>query len=300
MGIPTVQVVPVPLGTGENASLAAWAARLRREKIRNRRVLLVQTPQLILDSFDREIALRRGYYNFPPTGLQYLYESLRGMGLEVTILNLNHELLKRVCDDPDFAASRWLEILGEALDRYAPSVVGVSCMFDTGIAALLAILGELRRRDEAVVVAGGLIPTYEWQSLLDRDLAHFTVAGEGEERFPFLLGLLFDGVWGEAMGGIRFCPDGEIMESRGVTRAAAFDRDLVASYAEVRIEEHHLYGSLNPFARMAGLASTPFAAIQFQRGCRARCTFCAVPGLMGKGVRSRALATVLAEMAFLI
>ncbi len=32
----------------------------------NERILLFSTPQVILDSFDRDIALANGYYIFPP------------------------------------------------------------------------------------------------------------------------------------------------------------------------------------------------------------------------------------------
>ncbi len=75
--------------------------------------------------------------------------------------------------------------------------------------------------------------------------------------------------------------------------------NLIDSYALVPIETYKEYGSLNPYSRQTDALGYPFAAIQFSRGCRAECTFCAVRDFMGKGVRCRSVDDVMAEIEFL-
>ncbi len=286
----------------DNGPFMDHCRQLRRRFALRPRVLLVQVPQIPLNTFDPVIARKRGYYNFPPTGLQYLHERVNDLGLEVRILNLNLEILKRTIDDETFHFSRWLDILTAELDAFRPSVVGVSCMFDVGIEPMLAILDHLRQRDDAVVVTGGLIATYEWPHLFEAGRCHFAVAGEGENKFRFLLASLFELPRAEAVAtpGIHFQGTDAVCETRGPVDVVNFDLNLIASYDQVRIEEHCRYGSLNPFARIAGIEDTPFAPIQFHRGCRALCTFCSVHTFMGRGVRNRRVETVFEEMTFLV
>ena len=75
--------------------------------------------------------------------------------------------------------------------------------------------------------------------------------------------------------------------------------DVSDSYSLVPIADYCRYGSLNPFSRKVDGPPVPFAAVQFARGCRAECTFCAVRDFMGKGVRMRTVGDVIAEMEFL-
>ena len=117
----------------DNSAMDAYCALLRETHPVNNRVLLIQIPQVILGSFNREIALKRGYYAFPPTGLQYLYEAIKHRGLDVRILDLNYELLKQVFEDPDFDPNDWPILLEDEMEDFDPSIVCVSCLFDMGI-----------------------------------------------------------------------------------------------------------------------------------------------------------------------
>lgn len=258
----------------------------------------MQLPQVLLTTFNAGIAETRGYYAFPPTGLQCLYEALKTRNLDVAILDLNLLLLKRSREDPAFAPQRWTEILDEKLDSFNPCVVGVSCMFDANIPLLNTALELLRARDSSIVLAGGVIPTYEWQSLLVGGLCHFVARGEGENKLNCLLDYL-TGRREQARPtpGICFRHDGNLHETSGPADVVRFTSDMIDSYAVVPIEEYYRHGSLNPFSRMAG---KPFAAIQMNRGCRARCRFCSVPDFMGRGVRKRPVDAVFREMEYLV
>lgn len=267
----------------------------------NKRLLLIQIPQVILDAFNRDIGLDRGYYNFPPTGLQYLYEAIKHRDLDIQILDLNFELLKRLHEDPGFEPNDWPEILEERLDLFRPELVGVSCLFDQGIAPMLKALKIVHQRGESIVIGGGVIATYESETLIERDLCHFVVKGEGENKINFLLDhLTEENLAVPPTPGIRFQAEGAIKETQGSPDIVEVKGNLIDSYGLVPIQEYYKYGSLNPYSRRDHTAQAPFAAIQLNRGCRAQCTFCAVRAFMGKGVRCRPIEDVLEEMAFLI
>jgi len=283
----------------DNSVLDTYCAKLRQEFPANNRVLLIQIPQVILGSFNREIALARGYYAFPPTGLQYLFEAIKHRGLDVRILDLNYELLKRVFEDPDFEPNDWPNLLEEEMERFDPGVVGVSCLFDMGIGPMVEVMEKVRSRGRSVVIAGGVIATYESDSLLSRSLAHFVIRGEGENKLNMILDKLADPeAKSTDLPGVFF-NDGAVRESCGAPDVVMVHGSLIDSYALVPVENYNKYGSLNPYTRQTDALGHPFAAIQFSRGCRAECTFCAVRDFMGKGVRCRSVDDVLAEMEFL-
>lgn len=287
----------------DNTRFKSYCEQLKSEypvDERNGRILFVQIPQVIVNSFNRDIALSRGYYAFPPTGLQYLCESIKDRNIEIRILDLNYELMTRVFENPDFSVSDWPEILEEVLEEFKPAIVGVSCLFDAGINALLDVLHRVRKRGDAIAVAGGVIATYEWENLLAPELAHFVVRGEGENKLNFLLDQLLASEESTApVPGMYFNDGAGPQETAGPFDNVMIHGDLIDSYKLVPIEKYSQIGSLNPFSRRVDGPPIPFAAIQFSRGCRAACTFCSVRDFMGRGVRHRSLDDLMAEIGYL-
>jgi len=287
----------------DNSRFKTHCSNLRNDmsiEEREGRILLIQIPQVTLGYFNRDIAMSKGYYAFPPTGLQYICEAIKERDVEVRILDLNIEILKRVFDDPEYDVEDWPKILNDVLDEYQPAIVGVSCLFDAGIKPLLEVLEIVRGRGDIVTVSGGIIATYEWKRLVAPGLSHFVIKGEGENKFNFLLDeLLLESKEYEPTPGIYFNDDEGITETTGPADTVVIHGNLIDSYKKVPIEEYCKYGSLNPFSRRFNGPPVPFAAIQFSRGCRAACTFCAVRDFMGIGVRHRAIDDLLAEIEFL-
>jgi len=281
--------------------LTEYCKSLKQRYEPNNRVLFVQLPQLIFKSFNPEIARKRGYYAFPPAGLQYLYESIKTRDIDIKILDLNLELLKKVTEDEAFDHMQWLRILEDCIEGFDPFIIGISCMYDSGIQSLMQILEFLKKHDRSVVITGGVIPTYESENLLLRNLCHFVIKGEGENRINHLLGLLIEEDQEFApTDGICYNYQDGYSETEGEEQDVVIDSDMIDSYSLVEIEKYHEYGSLNPFSRMAGIDSSPFAAIQFSRGCRGSCTFCSVRDFIGSGIHKRPVDKVLAEMEFLV
>lgn len=266
----------------------------------NNRVILVQIPQFIFKSFNQETARKRGYYAFPPTGLQYLFESIDGRGLETKILDLNFLVLKKVVEE-NFNHENWLDILKESLNEFDPSIVGISCMYDSGIQAFVEALEFLKKEGKYIILAGGVIPTYEAEKLVKKGLCHFSVKHEGERRINFLFDKLTDQDKGfPEIPGICFQYKEKYYETSGEDIRPDIDTNLINSYSNCHVEDYFKYGSLNPFSRISGIYNTPFAAVQFGRGCRGACTFCSVRDFIGKKIHRRSVKKVIEEMEFLI
>jgi len=287
--------------TVSNQRLAETCQSLASKYGLNDRVALVQLPQFMMGSFNVSIARKKGYYVFPPAGLMYLSEAIKHRGLSVRIIDVNLLLLKRA-QDQEVSATFFLDILKEELDSFDPSIVGVSCMYDTGIQSLMATLDFLKKEGKRIVVSGGMIPSFEYQRFLQQELCHFVIRGEGENKLNMLLDFLYNKETKNIpYKDVFFKHKDKVLETEGEHDHNSFvDTDMVDSYKLIDLRDYQEAGSLNPFSRMAGLNDKFFMTIQRNRGCRASCSFCAVREFMGPTVRTRPLHLVLKEMDYLI
>jgi len=267
----------------------------------NNRIALIQLPQFMMGSFNVSVARQKGYYVFPPAGLMYLSESIKHRGLDVRIIDVNLLLLKKA-QDQEVTAAFFLDILKEELDAFNPSVVGASCMYDTGIQSLMLTLEFLQKENKRIVITGGMIPSFEYQRFLKQELCHFVIRGEGENKLNMLLDFLHTNESKNPhLKDIFFKHNDKVLESQGEHDHKSFvDTDMIGSYKLINLRDYQQAGSLNPFSRMAGLKDKLFMTIQRNRGCRAHCSFCAVREFMGPTVRTRPLNLVLKEMEYLI
>lgn len=283
-----------------NQQLAETCRSLASKYRLNDRIALIQLPQYMMGSFNVSTVRKKGYYVFPPAGLMYLAESLKHRKLDVRIIDANLLLLKKA-HEQDVAANFFLNILKDELDAFDPSIVGVSCMYDTGIESLMATFDFLKKEDKRIVVSGGMIPSFEYQRFLQKELCHFVIRGEGENKLNMLLDFLYSQETKNApLKDIFFKHDGKVLESEGEHDHNSFvDTDLIDSYKLIDLKDYQGAGSLNPFSRM-GSKDKLFMTIQRNRGCRAHCSFCAVRDFMGPTVRTRPLHLVLKEMEYLI
>ena len=285
----------------DSNSLNVYCNKLKTKYKQSNKVLMIQIPHLNFKAFNPEVARQKGYYIFPPTGLQYLQEALRERDLEIGILDMNFLVLKGFAQDKSFNLDQWLSILKNYLEHFDPYIIAVSCMFDLAMGSLFKVLEVLKGKDKYVVITGGIIPSYEWKHLISHDLCHFVIKGEGENKIRYLFDNLTDeNRRYEPVQGIYYKVKDSICMAAGEKDVVKVKGDLTNSYSLVNIKEYYRYGSLNPFSRMAGVITSPFAAVQMSRGCRAACSFCSVRDFMGKGVRKRSNEEILREMEFLI
>lgn len=285
--------------------LAEHAQTLRQRYSPAGRVLLVQTPQFLFHSLNREVVRNRGCYAYPPTGLQWLANSLAGRGLHIAILDLNYEFLRRAVDDDAFRYDAWLDILDEWIAREEPSIVGVSdtsvyCDVSDPAFPLTAVLRRLREQDRFILLAGGPTATNEYPYYLEEDLCHFVVEGEGESKVSYLFDHLFPpGSGSPPAAGVHFFAGGELRQSKGAHHPVELKGTLVETYASLPIERYREVGSLNPYSRMSG-KDKPYGVFQLNRGCRADCRFCGVRDFMGRGLRQFPPQDVLEEIRYLV
>lgn len=288
----------------DNFALSEYSEMLRKKYVKNKKVLFIQTLQFQLDAFNSEVARNRGYYVYPPQGLQCLVKALDGNGLEFKILDLNYQLLKKVREDRFFDPHDWSSIVDACLEEFQPSVIGVTCI---GVATnlfkpthpLTAVLNHLRKHNKQIVIAGGPIATDEFDIYLKHNLCHFVIQGEGENKIRFLFDHLFDhSAVSRPVKDIWFNDKGALNESKGEKDIVRMDGNLKSTYNLVPIENYKDVGSLNPFSRMVGV-DTPFTSIQLNRGCRGNCKFCGVPKYMGRGLRQASLEDLTDELTFL-
>ena len=291
--------------TNANDALRKYAASLRPRFGPGRRLLLVQAPQFLFETVSPEVIRNRGYYAYPPTGLQRLAESLSGRDIEVKILDLNLHVLRRIAEQGRFDPETWLSVLDEQLGEFRPSMVGVTCLtVYTDLFAtnhpLTAILRHVMGRGEQMVIIGGPTATNEMDRYLQEGLCHFAVEGEGEDRLSYLLDI-YEGQSHpfQAVSGISFFSEGQVLRTGGECASVELRGNLIDSYAAVDVEQYCRVGSLNPYSRMAG-QDTVYGVFQLSRGCRGNCKFCGVRPFMGKGIRTHPVDELIAEARYLV
>lgn len=289
----------------DNIKLSEFTEILRRKYSLNGKVLFVQSLQFLFESLNIKVIKNRGYYAYPPSGLQCLTSALAGRNLETRILDLNFQFLKRVICDDSFDCYNWLDILDVYLNEYRPSIVGVTaisvyCDVFKPTFPLTSILKRLRDRDDCIVIAGGPTVTNETENYLKMDFCHFVVDGEGENKINFLFDRLFDCEQiHKPTPGIYFKLNGKIEHTNGEKDVVTLKGNLIDTYKSLPIEEYNNVGCLNPFSRMAGQDKS-FVGIQLNRGCRANCKFCDVTEFMGKGLRKYPVKDLLNEIHYLV
>lgn len=283
----------------DNTHLKEYCNKLKKEIPINNKVIFIKGLLVNLDFFEPKVARNRCYFAYPPTGLQCLAQAIEYRGLDVKILDLNYEFLKRANNDPDFDYRKSKDIFKEYLDRNDASVIGVSNIFNIETKGFIEILNYLKQRnDKRVIIVGGHNGTYEADRLLKRGLCHFVCKRESENKIDYLFDHLYKNENNKPTPEISFVYNGEIEETTGERDIVELKGNLIKAHKLVPIENYHKVGTLSPFTRMAG-KDVAFAAVAFNRGCEGGCKFCGTLDYMGRGVRSRRIEDFLDEVEYL-
>ena len=292
-----------------NQEFQTYLGYLRNKYDLTGKLSLIHCPTFSFEAFSIDVAKKKGYYAYPPTGLQCLMAALQNAEINVDILDLNFKLLERVCSSSEFETTHLDSMLKDLLDEYFESqqvsIVGVSAgvivsnIFGVQRHPFIQVLDYLKRRDEQIVIAGGVIATNEWKTLLLKELTHFVFRGESENKMIFFLDELLRGNSTRSLTGIYFRIDRNLYQTTGERDTVNFQWDLRESYKRIPVERYNEVGSLSPFSRMVGI-ERKYGTLQLNRGCRARCTFCGVTPFMGRGVRQRPTDAVVSELSYLV
>lgn len=260
--------------------------------------VLINVPLVPVELLDRNVALNRGYFAYPPTTQLYLAAALRQLGVPSVVLDLNFVLLEEAQKaEPDLTGA-WTRALEEALATFDRPLVCVSLMFESTLDRFQDICRQVRAaQPDACIMVGGVAATADPDKLLEDGLVDLVFLHEGEQALTAFYDVL-DGkpdavptnlVFRNVAGAIRRFPGG----TGGVV-----DIDIRQEYPKIAVADYCKVGSLSSLSRMYGV-DVPYATVLSRRGCRARCAFCGVRNFNGKGVRVRSTEDVVDEMAHL-
>jgi len=268
------------------------------------RMLLVTPPDGDAELFRLQTAKRRRYPNYPPYGMAVLATHLRGLGVDVEILNLNHELLKaanRSNDSGDFDFDRvWQTCVRSTIERFMPDLVSVTCMFTTTHRSLKRVC-EFVSRFGVPVAIGGVHVTNDVDRVLDDiPMARFAFTREGDVSIRRFVKVVSGQSGVDQLG--QLVINGETRADRiylsDECQPTSVDLDVVPAYDLVQIADLSQFGVIGNFHGLKP-RGTRFATCLYNRGCRAQCTFCSVRSFNGKGVRQRSVDSVLDELQLL-
>jgi radical SAM superfamily enzyme YgiQ (UPF0313 family) len=263
------------------------------------KILLIQPP--IRDFYQTSIRTQ-------PIGLAYLAASLKNNGHEVEILDCQTETKKSIPIPAELSYLKdfypfndrspfklysgyyhfgmgWEEI-GQRIRDSKADVFGISSSFTPYHGEALEIARIIKERDRRkIVVMGGAHVSCDPEGVLRSPCVDYVILGEGEVRFPLLLGQIGKGKTEdiEKIDGIGFWNDG----STRITPLQNFIQDLESLPCPAReLLDLDRY-------RMRKKRST---MIITSRGCPHGCAYCSGHLVMGTSFRTRTPEAILREM----
>lgn len=260
--------------------------------------LLVQIPQVPPELVDKDIAKNKGYFAYPPQALLYLSATLRSLGIETFLLDLNYEVLKAAHNKNFDGDKAWKDALDVALKKIDRPFVCVSFMFEPTYPELVKVCRQIKlSNQDACILVGGVAATSDPDRILNDKIADIVFSNEGEKPLENFISFIRNQNK-SIPNNISFSDQfGETYHTE-LTTGGLVDIDIREEYEKIPIADYHKYGSLNNLSRMRGL-DVPYATLISRRGCRARCTFCSVRNFNGRSVRIRNTNGVVDEMEFL-
>lgn len=272
-----------------------------------KRILLVNPPDVDASLFDFDTAKRGRANNYPCYGLGVLAQRLIQHGLEVRILNLNHEILKSVADHDggqfDYGLI-WKDQL-RTIDGYDPDLIGVTCLFSVTGKSLKETCQAIRQVCKTPIAIGGVHVTHDTaQIMADIPEADFAFLHEAENALIQFLEVVNGRADISTLGqvvvrvenyGSFLRVDDSGIQFTNEMRPTGEELDVIPPFEIMDIAEHSRYGTLGSWYGFVH-ERTRVATALSNRGCRAACTFCNVRNFNGKGVRQRSVDSVLSEL----
>jgi B12 binding domain/Radical SAM superfamily len=273
-----------------------------------RRVLLVTPPDASREMFQFQTAKRGRYANYPPYGLGLVAASLREIGIEVKICNLQHEVL-RECGRHDAPMSfdydrTWRERLDDEFADFQPDFIGVSCMFTMTHVSLQRVCSHLSTTGVPIGI-GGVHVTNDVERVLDEiPAAGIAFLRESDRAIQIFVKVVNGDLSIDKLGQIIL----NAQRVDGGRERVRFTRDCMPTEDEIGYIPGYDLLEVSEYSRVGTIGSyyclkpkeTVFATVLSNRGCRAQCTFCSVRNFNGKRVRQRGVLGVVDELQLLV
>lgn len=264
-----------------------------------KRVLLINPPDATAELFQLGTAKRGRYTNYPPYGLALLGETLRSRGLDVSILNLNHHIIKAAASSPEgkFDFDRaWKEELAARLAAFKPDLAGVTCMFTMTHASLHRVCDEIAATGIPVAIGGVHVSNDVERVLTDIKCASIAFLREGDNSLAALVDVVNGTAPLEKLGQVILVDGEKRHRFLAEVQPTAGQIDYLPAHDLIEnLGEHSSYGVVGAFYWLRP-KNVRFATVLSNRGCRAACTFCSVRNFNGLGVRQRSISSVVDEL----
>lgn len=267
-----------------------------------RSVMLINPPDADASMFRYTTAKRGRYTNYPPYGLAVIAQNLRRMGVDVNIVNLNHEILKKCNesnDETEFDFEKvWKAKLRDMMDSFCPDLIGITCMFTMSHNSFRSVCEYLSGFD-VPLSAGGVHVTNNVELVLnDVPGVDFIFLQEGDLAFNEFVQIINAQRDINELSQMIINDDSAHYYFSNERRPTSDEISLIPAFDILELDEYTRYGTIGSFycfkkpkARLATVLSN--------RGCRARCTFCSVYNFNGPSVRTRSIASVVDELELL-
>ena len=209
-----------------------------------------------------------------PIGLAYLAAVIEKAGYDLNLIDCQ-------------ALQITHKMLGEKLSSFKPDVVGITSVTPFVESTLLAARVSKENCPDAPLVLGGPHATFmDIQLLSEHPEVDIIVRGEGEETFLDLLHTLSESGDLNAVLGISFRKNGQVVRTPNRPFIQNLDDLPYPAYHNFALEKYQFFGRR-------------ILPILTSRGCPFQCSYCVSSRMIGAGFRARDPIKVVDELEWL-
>lgn len=292
-----LQITSESIGEADlNLAISSLRDKLPRGRVG--KILLINPPDGDSTMFRLNVAKRGRYNNNPPYGLGVLATVVRSLGIEVSICNLNHEVLKSTKNlksdvDFDFDAT-WKQEVDKRMKEFDPDIVGITCLFTMTHESFKKVVNHVSSFN-VPIIAGGVHITNDVDAVIqDIPKIDVVILREGEVALRSLLLRLNDVDSTAVMGQIVFNQK-KVLKFLDDLRPEVKDFDVLPAMDLMQVSELSAAGCVGAYHYLKP-PNTKISTVLSNRGCRGKCTFCCVSTFNGRGVRQRNVVSVVDEI----
>jgi radical SAM superfamily enzyme YgiQ (UPF0313 family) len=266
-----------------------------------KKILFAVPPETPENLFDESIALAKRYPLYPPYGPGILCSNLLSRGYNSKIIDLNYEVISSVHNNKEFSYIDYIFKLNELIKNYNPDIICISIIFTNAFQEARRICSNIKDIfPEKEIFAGGIAVSNDIKHFLE-SFPEVTLAFsfEGDEAFPDAIDVI-NGIKGHT--NLKQCSsiiDGVFATLDERSPPLEGNINLKPEYQDLPIQSYSLYGSVGQYSFKFKRKDTRASSVLTNRGCRARCSFCAVRNFNGIGVRQRSIQSVVDEIQHL-
>lgn len=266
-----------------------------------KRVLFINPPDVDESIFDYDVAKRGRGNNYPSYGIGILTAQLSKLGYETDIINLNHELLKKVYyskNSKDFNyLDEWQDLIDEKVKKFKPDIIGVSCLFSVTHNSFKKVCKYIKNNFQNLpVIVGGVHISHDLDGVLkDLDGVDFVCMYEADLALPNLFNIINGKKDIKDLAQFAFKSKDKIVSFKKRLVPDGHTMSVMPAYEKMDIKDHSKYGTIGSWHGMLK-KDIVVSTAQSNRGCRASCTFCNVRTYHGKTVRHRTVDSVVDEL----